>query len=68
MDLHKLQGPTPGNGSPARPQGACEACRAVKLKCLPGPCGGACQRCSEAKRECVYRTGRRARMSRAARM
>lgn len=36
-----------GAGISPRPLGVCEACREVKLKCLPGPGNGACRRRSE---------------------
>ncbi|KAI0395156.1 hypothetical protein F5Y17DRAFT_217783 [Xylariaceae sp. FL0594] len=53
--------------TPVPPQGrqkmsyACEACRAAKTKCQPGPQMGICKRCSEFKRECIFRTGPRTR-------
>ncbi|KAI0487611.1 hypothetical protein F4859DRAFT_263842 [Xylaria cf. heliscus] len=45
---------------------ACEACRAAKTKCQPGPQPDICKRCSEFKRECIFRTGPRTRRPKAA--
>ncbi|KAI1263825.1 hypothetical protein F5Y18DRAFT_117245 [Xylariaceae sp. FL1019] len=47
---------------------ACEACRAAKTKCQPGPQTGICKRCSEFKRECIFRTGPRTRRPKNARL
>ncbi|KAI0877933.1 hypothetical protein GGS24DRAFT_65073 [Hypoxylon argillaceum] len=47
---------------------ACEACRAAKTKCQPGPQPDICKRCSEFKRECIFRTGPRTRRTKASRV
>ncbi|KAH5062444.1 hypothetical protein HBI24_136280 [Parastagonospora nodorum] len=38
----------------ARTSQACQRCRSLKTRCLPGPQSGVCQRCTGSGKECVW--------------